>query len=101
MMLDHSQLEKFDPERMHKVYDDWPNIAKKSFESNLESANFNGIDHIVFVGMGGSGAIGDLFASILSKTNIHVNVVKGYLLPKTVDSKTLVVATSISGNTCG
>jgi glucose/mannose-6-phosphate isomerase len=49
--------------------------------------------------MGGSGAIGDLFLSVLSKTPIHVTVVKGYLLPKTVDSKTLVVATSVSGNT--
>ena len=49
--------------------------------------------------MGGSGAIGDIFASILSKTNIHVDVVKGYLLPKTVDSKSTVVVTSISGNT--
>ena len=49
--------------------------------------------------MGGSGTIGDILSSILSKTNIHVTVVKGYLLPKTVDSKTLVVATSMSGNT--
>jgi len=49
--------------------------------------------------MGGSGAIGDLFLSVLSKTSIHVTVVKGYVLPKTVDPKTLVVATSVSGNT--
>jgi glucose/mannose-6-phosphate isomerase len=98
-LLDYSQIEKYDPEDMHKVYDNWPEIAKKSFESNLEPVVFNGINHIVFAGMGGSGAIGDLFSSILSKTNIHVNVVKGYLLPKTVDSKTLVVATSVSGNT--
>jgi glucose/mannose-6-phosphate isomerase len=49
--------------------------------------------------MGGSGAIGDLFASILSKTNIHVTMVKGYLLPQTVDDSTLVVTTSVSGNT--
>ena len=49
--------------------------------------------------MGGSGAIGDIISSILSKTNIHVNVVKGYLLPKTVDENTLVVVTSVSGNT--
>jgi glucose/mannose-6-phosphate isomerase len=49
--------------------------------------------------MGGSGTIGDLFLSVLSKTPIHVTVVKGYVLPKTVDSKTLVVATSVSGNT--
>ena len=48
--------------------------------------------------MGGSGAIGDLFSSILSKTNIHISLVKGYLLPKTVDKNTLVVVISISGN---
>ena len=49
--------------------------------------------------MGGSGAIGDIFSSILSKTKIHVNVVKGYHLPQTVDSNTLVVVVSVSGNT--
>jgi len=53
----------------------------------------------VFSGMGGSGALGDIFSSILSRTDIHVNVVKGYHLPRTVDSNTLVVTTSISGNT--
>ncbi len=49
--------------------------------------------------MGGSGTIGDIISSILSKNDIHVSIVKGYLLPKTVDSNTLVVTTSISGNT--
>ena len=84
---------------MYKVYDRWPEIAKESYESNLEPVDFHDIDHIVFAGMGGSGAIGDLFSSILSKSNIHVSLVKGYLLPKTVDKNTLVVTTSISGNT--
>ena len=84
---------------MYKVYDKWPEIARESFESNQEPVNFDGIDHIVFAGMGGSGAIGDIFSAILSKTKIHVNVVKGYLLPTTVDSNTLVVTVSVSGNT--
>ena len=84
---------------MYKIYDDWPNLAKKAYDSDLESVNFKNIDHIVFAGMGGSGTIGDLFESILSKTNIHVTLVKGYLLPKTVDENTLVVTTSVSGNT--
>jgi len=84
---------------MYKVYDRWPQIARESYESNLEPIDFKDIDHVVFSGMGGSGALGDIFSSILSKTNIHVNVVKGYHLPKTVDSNTLVVTTSISGNT--
>ncbi len=84
---------------MYKIYDKWPDIARESFESNQKSINFDNIDHIVFAGMGGSGAIGDIFASILSKTNIHVNIVKGYLLPPTVDSNTLVITVSVSGNT--
>jgi len=98
-MLEYSQIEKFDPSGMHKVYDKWPQIAREAYESDLEPIEFNEIDHIVFSGMGGSGAIGDLFLSVLSKTSIHVTIVKGYVLPKTVNSKTLVVATSVSGNT--
>lgn len=92
-------MEKYDPSGMHKVYDKWPKIARGAYESDLEPIHFEEIDHIVFSGMGGSGTIGDLFLSVLSKTSIHVTVVKGYVLPRTVDSKTLVVSTSISGNT--
>ena len=84
---------------MYKVYNKWPEIAKKSFESQKDTENFENIEHIVFGGMGGSGAIGDMFESILSKTKIHVNVVKGYVLPETVNSNTLVVIVSVSGNT--
>jgi len=97
--VDLSVLEKYDSQKMYAVYDRWPEIARESFESEQSEVNFDGIDHIIFTGMGGSGAIGDIIASILSKTNIHTTVIKGYLLPKTVDSKTLVISTSISGNT--
>lgn len=98
-MLDIETLKKFDKNKMYEIYDEWPLIAREQYSSNLESIEFDKITHIVFAGMGGSGAISDIFSSILSKTNIHVEVVKGYLLPKTVDSETIVVATSISGNT--
>jgi len=84
---------------MHEIYDRWPEIARNSYESENDIIHFDNMSHIVFAGMGGSGAIGDIFYSILSKTKIHVSVVKGYLLPSTVDSKTLVVPISISGNT--
>ncbi len=98
-MLNIATIEKYDLQKMYKIYDKWPEIARQSFESNQEPVNFNNIDHIVFAGMGGSGAIGDIFSAILSKTKIHVNVVKGYLLPTTVDSNTLVITVSVSGNT--
>lgn len=84
---------------MHKIYDQWPQQARKAYESEIEPIAFSQINHIVFAGMGGSGAIGDLFSAIFSKNPIHVTVVKGYLLPKTVDSKTLVIISSVSGNT--
>lgn len=84
---------------MHKVYDRWPDIARQSYESVKEEVDFKNIDHVIFAGMGGSGTIGNIFSSILSKSNIHTSVVKGYTLPSTVDSNTLVITTSISGNT--
>ena len=98
-MITKSELEIVDKSGMHIVYDNWPKIALESFESNCKPIDFDNIHHIVFAGMGGSGAIGDIFSSILSKTKIHVSVTKGYHLPNTVDSNTLVVSTSVSGNT--
>jgi glucose/mannose-6-phosphate isomerase len=84
---------------MYSIYDRWPEIAKNAYNSNVIPADFKNIEHIVFAGMGGSGALGDIFSSILSKTNVHVTLVKGYILPKTVNSDTLVITTSVSGNT--
>ena len=98
-MLDIKKIEEIDSEKMYKIYDEWPEIAKNHYEQSLNGVNFGKISHVVFSGMGGSGAISDIFSAILSKTNIHVDIVKGYLLPKTVNSDSLVVVTSVSGNT--
>jgi len=84
---------------MHKIYDAWPDIAKKTYDTDLDQIDFKDITHVVFAGMGGSGALHDIFSAILSKTSNHVSIIKGYHLPNTVDSKTLVVTTSVSGNT--
>jgi len=98
-LLKIDDIKSIDSHNMYEVYDRWPQISRENFSANFSKIDIKNIDHIVFAGMGGSGTIGDVFASILSKTDIHVSVVKGYLLPKTVDSNTLVVTTSISGNT--
>ena len=97
--MEISDIQRYDSKKMYETYDYWPKLAKEYYEKDFSKLEIDDVDHIVFAGMGGSGTIGDIISSILSKTNIHVNVVKGYLLPKTVDSNTLVVATSISGNT--
>ena len=98
-MLDLRMLQKYDANKMHEIYDKWPEISKESYEINHKQIDFKNIDNIVFAGMGGSGTIGDILSSILSKSKIHVQVVKGYVLPKTVGSNTLVVPISVSGNT--
>ncbi len=84
---------------MYEVYDNWPKIARESYEKKIMPINFDNVNHVVFVGMGGSGTASDIFYSILSQTSIHVTVVKGYVLPKNIDENTLVIMISVSGNT--
>ena len=98
-MIDFKILKKYDTQKMYENYDQWPTISLESYEFDYQPYGYVDMDHIVFAGMGGSGALGDIFSSILSKSNIHVSVVKGYLLPKTVTENSLVIVTSISGNT--
>lgn len=99
MLVTKKELEEIDSKKMFNIYDQWPELAIEAF-NNQEKLTFEiPINHIVFAGMGGSGALGDIFAAILSKTNLHVTIVKGYHLPTTVDKNTLIVATSISGDT--
>lgn len=84
---------------MFQVYDNWPQIAQDAYDAEFEPLNFDNIDHLVFVGMGGSGTIGDLIYSIFSKSKIRVTVVKGYHLPKEINESTMIIANSVSGNT--
>jgi len=98
-LLNFSALNKYDKNGIRKIYDSWPDIAKEFYMKNYDKAEFGRINQIIFTGMGGSGAIGDTLSAIVSKTDLHLSIVKGYHLPKTANSNTLVVATSASGNT--
>jgi len=98
-MLEQTELEKYDKQKMFQVYNEWPKIAQKCYNDNFKKISFKKSDHIIFAGMGGSGAICDVFSAILSKTGIHTEVIKGYDIPKTVDKETIVIITSVSGNT--
>ena len=98
-MLSLRDIQKIDVQKICLAYERWPTLARKSYEKKNERLDLKNIDHFVFAGMGGSGTLGDTFNSIMSKTDIHVSVIKGYKLPKTVDKNTLVISTSVSGNT--
>ncbi len=66
-----------------------------SFEERIEVPEE--IDNIVIAGMGGSGIAGKIFHDFYSKK--PVSIVGSYDIPEFVDSKTLFVAISYSGNT--
>ena len=98
-MLSLRVIQRIDIQKMYAPYEKWPQLAREAYENKMELLDLKNIDHFVFAGMGCSGALGDVFNSIMSKTNTHVSVIKGYKLPKTVDTNSLVISTSISGNT--
>ena len=98
-MLDTNTLKKFDSSLMYEAYDKWPQLARSVYESELNAVSFENIDHVILVGMGGSGAVCGVISAILSKTPIHTSVVKGYHLPNTADANTLVILVSVSGGT--
>ena len=59
-----------------------------------------GIDHVVVLGMGGSGIAGDILAALAGPvSHVPVFVVKDSVLPAFVGARSLVVALSFSGQT--
>jgi glucose/mannose-6-phosphate isomerase len=62
--------------------------------------DYRDIDQIVILGMGGSAIGGDFFRVLLQReAGVPVFNVRGYELPPFVDERTLVIASSFSGNT--
>jgi glucose/mannose-6-phosphate isomerase len=71
--------------------------AAQTFEP---PADYSDIDRIAIIGMGGSAIGGDFFRVLLQReSGVPVFNVRGYDLPPFVTEKTLVIASSFSGNT--
>jgi len=99
-----------DPERM-KALDPWGvlelvlrsgEILREGYRlgQGVELDPATGADHVLVLGMGGSGIGGDLLRSLAYELlPIPVTVVKEYAPPRWVSSRTLVFACSYSGNT--
>lgn len=75
---------------------------REAFEAgrNLPLPPLDKVDHVVLTGMGGSGIGASLAAALAEATSPRpITVVKDYHLPAFVNQRTLVIATSYSGNT--
>jgi glucose/mannose-6-phosphate isomerase len=79
-------------------------IAEKQWQQiayefpKINDVNFSDITNIVFAGMGGS-ALGALLSTTWPGYEIPFEICRNYNLPKYVDNKSLVIASSYSGNT--
>ncbi|MSQ40640.1 MAG: bifunctional phosphoglucose/phosphomannose isomerase [Dehalococcoidia bacterium] len=80
----------------HQVRLAWRDAGALALPSSYRS-----VDKVVLVGMGGSGVGGDLLADLLAlePTGPVFAVCRDYRLPSWVDARTLVIASSYSGNT--
>ena len=102
-MLDAGTLARCDAACIRTAYDQWPETAAREYGGEgpdpVDLGTGGQTRHFVFAGMGGSGTVGDAMAAVLSKAGVHVDVAKGYVLPRVASRDTVVVATSVSGNT--
>jgi glucose/mannose-6-phosphate isomerase len=102
--LDDPQLfRQYDPEGMLTHLHMMPQLCQDAWQRAM---NFElppdcaHVDKVVILGMGGSAIGGDLVAGLaLSEAKLPIIVRRDYELPSFADAKTLIIASSYSGNT--
>jgi glucose/mannose-6-phosphate isomerase len=94
---------RIDPAGMLRSITELPQQCRTAWEAaaSLEfPADYRDIDRIVVLGMGGSAIAGDFWRVLLQReSGVPVFNVRQYDLPPFVNDRTLVIASSYSGNT--
>lgn len=98
------QFATLDPENMLARIDEFPQQILSAWEvvqkTVIPATLSNQVDAVLVLGMGGSAIGGDLVAGLVQGTcRVPVLVHRGYGLPAWVNERTLVIASSYSGNT--
>lgn len=100
---DRNVLTSVDPGGMMTAILDFPAQCEKARKIGLDARlpeSYRRADHVVILGMGGSAIGGDLLRSLFeSEFRVPVVVNREYTIPNFVGERTLVVASSYSGNT--
>jgi len=102
--LDDPQVFKqYDPEDMLARIHELPGQCRQAWQAATSfslPADYANVNKVVILGMGGSAIGGDLVRSLATaEAKLPVSVHRDYGLPAFVDDKTLVIASSYSGNT--
>jgi glucose/mannose-6-phosphate isomerase len=94
---------KYDPDGMLARLKELPMQCRQAWQQAMDftlPAHYVNVDRVVILGMGGSAIGGDLVRSLVqSEAKVPVIIHRDYGLPAFVDARTLVIASSYSGNT--
>jgi len=94
---------KNDPDGMLERIKELPWQCRQAWQEAMSfdlPVDYAGVDKVIILGMGGSAIGGDLVRSLAqSESKVPVVVHRDYGLPAFVDDRTLVIASSYSGNT--
>ncbi len=102
--LDDPQVyTRFDPANMMGRIGELPQQCREAWTGATDfplPSDYSSVDKVIILGMGGSAIGGDLVSSLmLEQGGLPVLVHRDYDLPPSVDSRTLIIASSYSGNT--
>jgi len=94
---------KFDPSNILERISELPQQCRNAWQSALKLSlppDYSQVDKVIVLGMGGSAIGGDLASALaMEQGAMPILVHRDYHLPTSVNEKTLVVASSYSGNT--
>jgi glucose/mannose-6-phosphate isomerase len=100
---DLAACQRIDPEGMLARIRDLPRQCRAAWKEaqKLELPDaYRDIDKVVILGMGGSAIAGDFLGSLVAlESHIPIFSHRNYALPRLVDDRTLLIASSYSGNT--
>ena len=96
-MLEPEEIQKQDSLSLCLTYDNWPRYCKEAYAMKVDF-DYNDVNQIIFTGMGGSATSGEIISYLFNHEK-PMKIVKGYHLPNGIDNRSLVVASSVSGNT--
>ncbi|MCS7180216.1 MAG: bifunctional phosphoglucose/phosphomannose isomerase [bacterium] len=92
-------MRKYDKSNMFYLLKNFPTHCYEGYSYFIPELNKN-FDKIVFTGMGGSAISGDIIKVLLEEKNkLPVFVIRDYVLPEYVDSNSLLIVESYSGDT--
>jgi len=92
-------IKKYDKKDMLSLLKNFYLHCKDGYNLNLPKIEKD-FNKIVFTGMGGSAIAGDILKILFNQfSKIPIFIVRDYNLPEFVDSKTLIIIESYSGNT--